>query len=162
MIEKMVGRKMVVPRDFAWLSEKVEERTQQRVSASTLRRFWGYVSEGVSASKFTKNVLANFLGYATLRSSDCRKGRENGRARWLSARKSHAMFFMRDRCSNFSGCLTEPASSGIRETVVSRWCHQKIPDWRKMILLSAVILSTMNLLIFMAGNMEIGSRSLMP
>ena len=64
MIERMVGRKMVVPRDFAWLSEKVEERTQQRVSASTLRRFWGYVSEGVSASKFTKNVLANFLGYA--------------------------------------------------------------------------------------------------
>ena len=45
MIEKMVGRKMVVPRDFAWLSEKVEEHTQQRVSASTLRRFWGYVSE---------------------------------------------------------------------------------------------------------------------
>ena len=36
MIERMVGRKMVVPRDFAWLSEKVEERTQQRVSASTL------------------------------------------------------------------------------------------------------------------------------
>ncbi len=61
----MVGRKMVVPRDFAWLSEKVEERTQQRVSASTLRRFWGYVSEGVSASKFTKNVLANFLGQGT-------------------------------------------------------------------------------------------------
>ena len=60
----MVGRKMVVPRDFVWLSEKVEERTQQRVSASTLRRFWGYVNEGISASKFTKNVLANFLGYA--------------------------------------------------------------------------------------------------
>ena len=64
MIEKMAGRKMVVPRDFVWLSEKVEERTQQRVSASTLRRFWGYVSEGVSASKFTKDVLAKFLGYA--------------------------------------------------------------------------------------------------
>ena len=64
MIEKMVGRKMVVPRDFIWLSQKVEERTQQRVSASTLRRFWGYVSEGVSASKFTKDVLAKFLGYA--------------------------------------------------------------------------------------------------
>ena len=64
MIERMVGRKMVVPRDFAWLSEKVLERTQQRVSASTLRRFWGYVNEGVTASKFTKNVLAIFLGYA--------------------------------------------------------------------------------------------------
>lgn len=64
MIERMVGRKMVVPRDFAWLSEKVLERTQQRVSASTLRRFWRYVNEGVTASKFTKNVLAIFLGYA--------------------------------------------------------------------------------------------------
>ena len=64
MIERMVGRKMVVPRDFVWLSEKVLERTQQRVSASTLRRFWGYVNEGVTASKFTKNVLAIFLGYA--------------------------------------------------------------------------------------------------
>ena len=64
MIERMVGRKMLVPRDFVWLSEKVLERTQQRVSASTLRRFWGYVNEGVTASKFTKNVLAIFLGYA--------------------------------------------------------------------------------------------------
>ena len=59
-----MGRKRGGRRDFAWLPEEVEERTQQRVSASTLRRFWGYVSEGVSASKFTKNVLANFLGYA--------------------------------------------------------------------------------------------------
>ncbi len=50
MIERMVGRKMLVPRDFVWLSEKVLERTQQRVSASTLRRFWGYVNEGVTAS----------------------------------------------------------------------------------------------------------------
>ena len=37
MIERMVGRKMVVPCDFVWLSEKVLERTRQRVSASTLR-----------------------------------------------------------------------------------------------------------------------------
>lgn len=156
----MVGRKMVVPRDFVWLSEKVEERTQQRVSASTLRRFWGYVSEGVSASKFTKNVLANFSVMQTLRSLVCRKERESSRARWLSARKSHAMIFMRDRCSNFPGCPTEPASSGIRETEVSRWYHQKIPDWRKMILLSAIILSIMSLLISMLGNMEMMNRLL--
>ena len=36
MIEKMVGRKMVVPRDFVWLSEKVEERTQQIYAATIL------------------------------------------------------------------------------------------------------------------------------
>lgn len=63
-IEEMLGRKMMVPRDFAWLSERVQERTRQRVSATTLRRFWGYVNEGVSASKYTKDVLAHFLGYA--------------------------------------------------------------------------------------------------
>lgn len=63
-IEYMVGRKMNVPRDFAWLSDVLEERTNQRISASTLRRFWGYVNEGVTASRYTKDVLAHFLGYA--------------------------------------------------------------------------------------------------
>lgn len=96
----------------------------------------------------------------TLRSSDCRKGRESSRARWLWAEKYLAMIFMRDRCSSFPGCPTEPASSGIRETEVSRWYHQKIPDWRKMILLSAIILSIMSLLISMLGNMEMMNRLL--
>ena len=63
-IEERVGRKMNVPRDFTWLSEELEKTTQQRVSASTLRRFWGYVNEGVTASRYTKDVLAHFLGYA--------------------------------------------------------------------------------------------------
>lgn len=63
-IENRVGRKMNVPRDFAWLSELLERCTHQRVSASTLRRFWGYVNEGVTASRYTKDVLAHFLGYA--------------------------------------------------------------------------------------------------
>lgn len=62
-IEEMTGRKMAKPRDFAWLSRQIEERTRQRVSESTLRRFWGYVSEGVKASAYTKDVLAQFLGY---------------------------------------------------------------------------------------------------
>ncbi len=98
----------------------------------------------------------------TLRSSDCRKGRESSRARWLWAEKYLAMIFMRDRCSSFPGCPTEPASSGIREMEDSGSWHQQIPDCRKMIPSSAIISSTMNLLIFMAGNMEIGSQSLMP
>lgn len=54
---------MTKPRDFAWLSQQVAERTRQRVSESTLRRFWGYVNEGVKASTFTKDVLAQYLGY---------------------------------------------------------------------------------------------------
>lgn len=62
-IEKMTGRVMKTPRDFDWLSRQVEERTGQRVSGSTLRRFWGIVSEGVKASAFTKDTLAQYLGY---------------------------------------------------------------------------------------------------
>lgn len=63
-IEERAGRKMNVPRDFAWLSEELERCTHQRVSASTLRRFWGYVNEGVTASRYTKDVLAHYLGYS--------------------------------------------------------------------------------------------------
>lgn len=63
-IEDRAGRRMNVPRDFAWLSEEIERHTRQRVSASTLRRFWGYVNEGVTASRYTKDVLAHYLGYA--------------------------------------------------------------------------------------------------
>lgn len=65
-IEEVVGRKLKTPRDFAWLSEQIAGRTHERVSGSTLRRFWGYVNEGVKASKYTKNVLARYLGYMGL------------------------------------------------------------------------------------------------
>lgn len=62
-IEEMTGRKMTLPRDFVWLAEAVFARVGQRVSPSTLRRFWGYNSEGVTASNYTKDVLARFLGF---------------------------------------------------------------------------------------------------
>lgn len=62
-IEETTGHRMEVPRDFAWLAEQIEQRTQKRLSGSTLRRFWGYVNEGVKASTYTKNVLAEFIGY---------------------------------------------------------------------------------------------------
>lgn len=62
-IEEMVGRGLKTPRDFTWLSELIAERVHERVSSSTLRRFWGYVNEGVGASKYTKDVLARFLGF---------------------------------------------------------------------------------------------------
>lgn len=62
-IEEMTGRTMKTPRDFSWLSRQVEQRTRLRISESTLRRFWGYVSEGVKASTFTKDALAKYLGF---------------------------------------------------------------------------------------------------
>ena len=63
-IEEMIGYKPVTPREFTWLCETVMQRTHERVSGSTLRRFWGYANEGVKASTFTKDVLARFLCFS--------------------------------------------------------------------------------------------------
>ena len=41
---------------YIWLCEIVMDRTHERVSGSTLRRFWWYANEGVKASSFIKNV----------------------------------------------------------------------------------------------------------
>ena len=160
MIEKMVGRKMVVPRDFAWLSEKVEERTQQRVSASTLRRFWGYVSEGVSASKFTKNVLANFLGYADFEEFGLSQGTGERQSQMVMGKEISCDNLYEGQMLKLSWLPDRTCIIGIGEMEVSRWYHQKIPDWQKMILLSAIILSIMSLLISMLGNMEMMNRLL--
>lgn len=62
-IEQMVGKPLRVAGDFVRLSERLEQRTRQRVSASTLRRFWGYDSEGVQPRRYTLDVLARFVGY---------------------------------------------------------------------------------------------------
>lgn len=160
MIERMVGRKMVVPRDFAWLSEKVEERTQQRVSASTLRRFWGYVSEGVSASKFTKNVLANFLGYVDFEEFGLSQGTGEQQSQMVIGKEISCDDLYEGQMLKLSWLPDRTCIIRYQGMVVSRWCHQKIPDWRKMILLSAVILSIMSLLISMLGNMEMMNRLL--
>lgn len=162
MIERMVGRKMVVPRDFAWLSEKVLERTQQRVSASTLRRFWGYVNEGVSASKFTKNVLANFLGYADFEEFGLSQGTGEQQSQMVIGKEISCDDLYEGQMLKLSWLPDRTCIIRYQGMVVSEFCHQQIPECRKMIPSSAIISSTMNLLIFMAGNMEIGSRSLMP
>ena len=41
-IEKEVGKKLLTPKDFEWLSAKVETRTKEHLSESTLMRLWGY------------------------------------------------------------------------------------------------------------------------
>ena len=75
-IEDMTGHRMNLPRDFVWLSERISDRIHERISASTLRRFWGYANERVAASKYTKDALARFLGFADFAafSTSCGKG----------------------------------------------------------------------------------------
>ncbi len=60
---RTAGRAVRTPTDFEWLSERVWERTRERLSPTTLKRFFGYLEEGVVARKATLDILARYVGY---------------------------------------------------------------------------------------------------
>lgn len=64
-IEKTVGRTMLTPRDFDYLSSCIFASTKENLSASTLKRFWGYLGEKNEKQPRlgTLNVLAQMVGY---------------------------------------------------------------------------------------------------
>ncbi len=62
-IIKTVGRTIRTPLDFEWLSEKIFERTSERLSPTTLKRLFGYLNECVKPRNVTLDILARFVGY---------------------------------------------------------------------------------------------------
>ena len=62
-IEETIGRKMKTPKDFDFLSEQVFEKLHETVSATTLKRIWGYLSETSVPRISTLNILSQFVGY---------------------------------------------------------------------------------------------------
>lgn len=62
-IEEKAGRSMRTPKDFDILSEYIADETHQKVSASTLKRFWGYLSEPTIPRVSTLDILAQYAGY---------------------------------------------------------------------------------------------------
>ncbi len=61
-VERVAGRKMQTPRDYEWLCEKIQQRTGERISPTTLQRLWGYLPEDVKPRQVTLNVLAQYVG----------------------------------------------------------------------------------------------------
>ena len=57
-VETLVGRKIVSPRDFDFLSRQIEGYTQETVSVSTLKRLWGYVACSCKPSRFNLELLS--------------------------------------------------------------------------------------------------------
>lgn len=55
---------MLTRRHFDMLAETVFVYTKNMVSATTLRRFWGYQEKNSGVSQNTLNVLARLIGYA--------------------------------------------------------------------------------------------------
>jgi hypothetical protein len=63
-VERIAGFKMKTTGDFDTLTVMVYERTKERISATTLKRFWGYLcKEQVTPRTHTFDVLAQFVGY---------------------------------------------------------------------------------------------------
>ena len=62
-IEDKAERSMRTPKDFDILSEYISNETHQKVSASTLKRFWGYLSETSVPRVSTLDILAQYVGH---------------------------------------------------------------------------------------------------
>lgn len=62
-IEEVACRSMRTPKDFDYLSELIKERLHETVSASTLKRFFGYVSSPSLPRQNTLDILSTFVGY---------------------------------------------------------------------------------------------------
>ena len=62
-VERTLGRKMQTNKDFDCLSDSVYDQTHAKISTTTLKRIWGYLSEGVTPRRYTLDQLAHFVGY---------------------------------------------------------------------------------------------------
>ena len=62
-IEKDMNRKMKTPNDFIFLSGAIFERTRESLSATTLKRLWGYIDGADKTRNSTLEILSHFLGF---------------------------------------------------------------------------------------------------
>ena len=63
-IETAIHHQLTTPKDFDTLREMVFSRLHILISATTLKRIWGYLSDGVTPRRSTLDILAQYLGYA--------------------------------------------------------------------------------------------------
>ena len=61
-VETTVGRKMRTPKDFDFACQQIMSVTGNYVSATTLKRMWGYLSEPVTPRRSTLDILAQYVG----------------------------------------------------------------------------------------------------
>ena len=61
-VEKRYGRRLSTSADFEALSVVVEHESGELISASTLKRLWGYVTLKPTPRMSTLNVLSKYIG----------------------------------------------------------------------------------------------------
>ena len=65
-VENVAGFKMRTRQDFDFLATNIFNETRQMLSATTIKRFWGYLKEKeeLKPRVSTFNILARYVGYA--------------------------------------------------------------------------------------------------
>lgn len=63
-VEERYGSRPLTTNDFEAMSETVNAANVGYISASTLKRFWGYVKDTKAKHTATLDVLARYAGYA--------------------------------------------------------------------------------------------------
>ena len=61
-IETAIGRRILTPKDFDFLSQLIEERCGEHMGTSTLKRVWGYVPSSSMPRRSTLDILAKMAG----------------------------------------------------------------------------------------------------
>ena len=65
-VETYVDRRIVTPADYDYLSRAIREQVKLSVSATTLKRIWGYVrdtGDEYMPGRYTMCALAQFIGF---------------------------------------------------------------------------------------------------
>lgn len=65
-VERFVNRRMVTPADFDFLSQALKSTIHQSVSATTLKRVWGYIrdaGDNYNPGRYTLCALARLIGF---------------------------------------------------------------------------------------------------
>ncbi len=63
VVEQTAGITVATPNDFELLSHIIFQRQRVTLSASTLKRLWGYAGQKANPRSFTLDTLAEFAGY---------------------------------------------------------------------------------------------------
>lgn len=61
-VEEHFGKRISSTSDFESLSVAIENTTGERISVSTLKRIWGYVSSNPTPRVYTMDILSSYIG----------------------------------------------------------------------------------------------------
>lgn len=62
-VEKTYGRPVKTPADFILLADRIETKTREHISDSTIKRLWKHALAYETVSDRTLNVIAQYTGY---------------------------------------------------------------------------------------------------